>query len=641
MDKKEYIMNDIQNKLNWLKLNTKHDIIYIAHQGSANYDMFVDNNEYKSDVDVKAICIPSFEDIIRGKKMFSHTYVMEDNSHIDVKDIRLYIGLWKKSNPSFLEILFSEFNIVCDDKFNTILDMADDIAFANKDKIFSCIKGMQMEKYKALKHPYPTIKDKIDKYGYDCYSDDTEFLTKSGWKTYYEIDDEEEIGTLNPISKKLEFQKFYKRFCKHYSGKMYDIETFNTHFCITPNHKIYTSSIVNINKNGHKYIDSIANWKLEKIDDVINNKYQKNSSKHKHLAVLYNKNKDLLEYDGISITDDLLKILGAFISDGTVNFRNNEAKSIRIYQSNIKNNHQFNFITMMDSIKDIKLNRYEHCRSIDKNKEIVWVMENKELANKMLKWCNHKSKNKKLPNFIFELSKRQASILLDSLCMGDGTDQKSRVVYCTTSKRLANDIQLLSLMAERYSVINGGKEGYKNICNFTNNEFYTYQVSIKKEMYEPNWCYFKLGENVSEIDYDRNVVCFSVPNSILVTKKDGKIAVQGNCKQFHHLYRLLVFGKDICSGKSFRDSLIPSTEEKEICIKYKVKPMQLDEVEKLSNEYLVELKEIIDTYRNENDLTINEEAYEKLDDIVYSIIIDKCKKELLALNDICYNTYTQ
>ena len=165
-NKKEFIMKDIYKKLNWLENNTDHDIVYIAAQGSMNYDMFVRSEKYMSDVDVKAICIPSFEDIIRGKKMFSHTYIMEDNSHIDVKDIRLYIELWEKSNPSFLEILFSEYNIVNSHMFFDILSMADDIAAANTDRLLSCIKGMQMEKHKALKHPYPNCIDEINEYGY-------------------------------------------------------------------------------------------------------------------------------------------------------------------------------------------------------------------------------------------------------------------------------------------------------------------------------------------------------------------------------------------------------------------------------------------------------------------------------------------
>lgn len=168
--KKEYIMNDIQNKLNWLKLNTKHNIIYIAHQGSANYGAFIQNDEYQSDIDAKAICIPTFDDIVRGKKMVSHLYVMDDNSHIEVKDIRLFIDLWKKCNPSFLELLFSKYSIVCDKRFNDILNISDDIAAADIGRLLNCILGTQMQKYKELRKVHPSVADIIEKYGYDLKS---------------------------------------------------------------------------------------------------------------------------------------------------------------------------------------------------------------------------------------------------------------------------------------------------------------------------------------------------------------------------------------------------------------------------------------------------------------------------------------
>ena len=164
--RRKYLMSNLRSKLDWLKLNTDHDIAYIGVCGSQNYGCDIYTPEYMSDVDAKAICIPSLEDLIRSKKMVSHTYVMDDNSHIDVKDIRLYMDLWKKANPSFLEILFTEFNIVVNDRFNQILDMADDISDMNFDRFLSSCKGMIKEKVKNMCRVSDKSKDEIEKYGY-------------------------------------------------------------------------------------------------------------------------------------------------------------------------------------------------------------------------------------------------------------------------------------------------------------------------------------------------------------------------------------------------------------------------------------------------------------------------------------------
>lgn len=169
--RRQYIMNDIQSKLDWLKLNTKHKVFIVIVRGSTNYGLDIYSEEYMSDIDVVALVIPSLDDILRGKSMVSHTYVMDDNSHIDVKDIRLMKEMWIKSNPSYLELLSSKFFLAGDNKYDEYIkklhDHADDIENINFDRFLSATKGMIMEKRKALCHPYPTIKEKIDKYGWD------------------------------------------------------------------------------------------------------------------------------------------------------------------------------------------------------------------------------------------------------------------------------------------------------------------------------------------------------------------------------------------------------------------------------------------------------------------------------------------
>lgn len=169
--RRQYIMNDVQKKLDWLKLNTKHKVFVVIVRGSTNYGLDIYSEKYMSDIDVVALVIPSLDDILRGKSMVSHTYVMDDNSHIDVKDIRLMKEMWIKSNPSYLELLSSKFFLAGDNKYDEYIkelhDHADDIENINFDRFLSATKGMIMEKRKALCHPYPTIKEKIDKYGWD------------------------------------------------------------------------------------------------------------------------------------------------------------------------------------------------------------------------------------------------------------------------------------------------------------------------------------------------------------------------------------------------------------------------------------------------------------------------------------------
>lgn len=146
--------------------NEKYEIFFVAHQGSWNYGLGYEG----SDIDTKAVVLPSFEDICYNKAPVSYTKILENDEHIDVKDIRIMFENFKKQNINFLEILFSEYYMVNDkyvDDFILLRKNAEKIAHLNVNQAIRCMAGMSMEKLKALQHPYPSLIDKIEKYGYD------------------------------------------------------------------------------------------------------------------------------------------------------------------------------------------------------------------------------------------------------------------------------------------------------------------------------------------------------------------------------------------------------------------------------------------------------------------------------------------
>lgn len=143
-----------------------YEIFFVAHQGSWNYGLGYEG----SDVDTKAVIIPSFEDIVYNREPVSYTKVLDNNEHIDIKDIRVMFENFKKQNINFLEILFSKFYVVNDnyaDDYWRLIRNNELIAHFNTNQAIRCMAGMSMEKLKALCHPYPSIKDKIEKYNYD------------------------------------------------------------------------------------------------------------------------------------------------------------------------------------------------------------------------------------------------------------------------------------------------------------------------------------------------------------------------------------------------------------------------------------------------------------------------------------------
>ena len=162
-----WIMNEVKD--HWNELLTYFDInqvIGVFCQGSQNYGLDYEN----SDVDTKAILLPSFKDIALNKKPVSTTHVREDNSHTDWKDCRLYFNTFKKQNLNFLEILFTPYQILNPtyaDFWKELVNNREAITHYNPYKAVKSMKGVAMEKYHAMEHEYPTKLDVLATYGYD------------------------------------------------------------------------------------------------------------------------------------------------------------------------------------------------------------------------------------------------------------------------------------------------------------------------------------------------------------------------------------------------------------------------------------------------------------------------------------------
>lgn len=141
-------------------------IVGVFLQGSQNYELDIEG----SDVDTKLIVCPTFKNIAMNEKPVSTTHIRANEEHIDFKDIRLYIETFRKQNLNFLEILFTDFKIVNPlyaAEWQKLVDAREKIARMNPYRAVKSMKGIAMEKYHAMKHPYPSKLDILAKHGYD------------------------------------------------------------------------------------------------------------------------------------------------------------------------------------------------------------------------------------------------------------------------------------------------------------------------------------------------------------------------------------------------------------------------------------------------------------------------------------------
>ena len=167
LTREETIMKRLQEQYNEaLEYFPETRIVGIFLQGSQNYLLDYEN----SDIDSKLVVLPSFEDICFNRKPVSTTHICENEEHIDFKDIRLMLLTFRKQNINFIEILFTDYKIVnplYEDLWNKLVEKRELIARYDELRAVQCMKGTAMEKFHALKHPYPSKLEVLDKYGYD------------------------------------------------------------------------------------------------------------------------------------------------------------------------------------------------------------------------------------------------------------------------------------------------------------------------------------------------------------------------------------------------------------------------------------------------------------------------------------------
>ena len=375
-----------------------------------------------------------------------------------------------------------------------------------------------------------------EKFGYDCYLDDTEFLTPGGWKRYDEITDNTLLGTLNQSTGMIEFQHFTDRVAKLYDGPMAFMHPRHSQCAVTLNHRMWVSRAHRCEANGFStgYASEVAQWGIQRMGDLLD-------GYHSRFHVRVTGKPRTKDYDPETVTDDYLILLGCYVTEGCVGKRleDGTASVLRIsqkaggrqapYMDTYQARHSF--------VRDYQYTRDEEWRT-EPCEERVWTVANRELASRVERDCGSGSQTKHLPAWSLELSVRQVNLLLDVMVSGDGTDRPCSRVYHTSSKRLADDVQAMCVMAGIVSQVWGpySSEGRTPM----------YQVYIGAPLEAVSVDFRRESNHVMVEDVKgARIVCFTVPNEVLVTRRNGNVAIQGNTKHAMHLVRLLRMCREI------------------------------------------------------------------------------------------------
>ena len=147
MTKLKKIQERLQRDYEEITQRLGYECVGVFLYGSQNYNL----DTPTSDIDTKAIVIPSLKDMIFGNTEIKKQIEWEDGI-CDIHDIVSMHKSFKKQNINFLEILFTEYKLLNKEYENLYEPM-----FKNNNKI------ARISPYRALQANYGTIKNKLSK----------------------------------------------------------------------------------------------------------------------------------------------------------------------------------------------------------------------------------------------------------------------------------------------------------------------------------------------------------------------------------------------------------------------------------------------------------------------------------------------
>lgn len=354
-----------------------------------------------------------------------------------------------------------------------------------------------------------------------CLDDQTEILTNSGWKLFKELSKKEKVATLNQNTHKFEWQDPTDYITQNYSGTMLLHSTRHVEFCVTPNHRLYVSKRTT---NG-AFSD---NWSLEFAEKI-----QENYYRQKYRFIRSSEGFDRIDPEFVEIGPykinfyDYLELMAWIISEGNTEKNNNRVSITQSLKANPENCKKIQIL--LDKIST-QIPNFKWTFSSGKS----FRFSNKELADYIKTTIGDYSYNKVVPSFIKESSPEALKFFLETLVLGDGTKNGDGWVYYSTSKILLDDVQEIAIKAGLCSVIKWGIDR-RDSTHFSINKLFSFKrvsgyASITSSYKTPS-----LTQPLTSKEYNGKIYCVSVPNEIILTRRNGKAIWLGNC--YHYAIR--------------------------------------------------------------------------------------------------------
>lgn len=354
----------------------------------------------------------------------------------------------------------------------------------------------------VLRQSNPNSRIRYLEGNHECFSDDTEYLTRQGWVKAPELTMEHTIASWNPYSHAIEFGRPRAIHRYAYDGDLYNLYSRNCDLLVTPNHRIYGRL------PGQDYF-------TKEIQSI----------QHNRVHIPVSGINSYPEFGGIS--DDEIRMAAWLLTDGYL-----KGKSVAISQRESKHTMITNILDRLGwkySVRFRERTVAEIC-----GKPLVKIPEREAIITLLSQEHNQLHRIRELvldklaiPLWVSALSERQFEIFLSSIIDGDGSRHKSApntslMVY--GKKSFIDDLQALCVQYGYRSSISEYRPG-------------AYRLNLTKN---PETCFDGFQDHIAKLPYNGFVYCATTHNDTLVVRRNGKVVITGNSRMQRLLSRIMI-----------------------------------------------------------------------------------------------------
>lgn len=348
-----------------------------------------------------------------------------------------------------------------------------------------------------------------------CHDADTEVLTSTGWLAFPDLTMDHQLATVDPVTRSLTYERPTRIIDLPYDGDVHVVSNQRHDFVVTPEHKMLVRKWDERARTLSPDFSFIPMKDVGWYTGLLTNVSWAGTDQSNTYTI-----PGVPGYKRAAQRDDLvlpmhtwLYFLGMYLAEGTML----PGTKIQIAASKKR---EKDFVRQL--LTDMGVRTCELSDRFTFNSVRVY----RHLEDLGLKGLY--AAEKFVPSFVFDLPGEYIKCLLEGHRQGDGAFQDGVWTHYTSSPRLADDIQRLIFLS-------GGQTGMSSrkarTSTTRDGRVITgrYAELAVRHLTRSSGC-IERAKDVRIEQYTGRVYCAEVPtHHTLVTRRDGKILVSGNC----------------------------------------------------------------------------------------------------------------